>query len=277
MSFDVDTSQLPEEAKALVEQSMAASGTLAFQTDPQTAEFTVDASMAGETMNMAMKLVGDKAWLQFMDEWYEMPAEMQQMLGQSAGQEAQVMELEKLFSELAIDPATWMRDLRLVGEETVDGTPCYHLAASPDLTKMMADVVKLMQSGKITGLMNSAASAGDATGASTASGIALPSAQALEEMGTQMQSMFQNLTADLWIAKDDLMIRKMEMGARMTPPAGEDVQGLNAVVISAVITLQGINGSVTVEAPSSAKPWTELQQAMEQNPGMFMMPFSGAL
>jgi hypothetical protein len=273
LSFDVDSSRLSEEEKALVGQPMKVSGTLAYGSGPQAAEFAADLSMAGQATNIGMKLLGNKVWVRFMDQWYETPPEMQQMLNAPAGQEAKAGEIQQLLSDLGIDPITWMKDLRLVGEETLDDTDTYHLAATPDLTKMIADMAELMQSGELMKLLEPSGSTEGLMGSSSA----LLTPDEVQQMEKQLETMFQDLAADLWIAKDSFMLLKFTAGALMTPPPGEDAAGVNAIRLDAKISLQDINDAVTVEPPASAQPWTALQKAIEANPGMFPGLFSGAV
>ncbi|MFH0915694.1 MAG: hypothetical protein V1912_04515 [bacterium] len=273
VSFDVDPGvELPEEAMALVGQPMKVSGTLAFESDQRAGEFTVSVSVAGQVRDVGMKLLGDKVWFRFMDQWYEAPPEMQQMLGDASGQVTKVTEIQQLLADMGLDPTTWMADLRLVGEETIDGAAVYHLAASPDLAKMMADVVGLMQSGELMKLLDPSGSGDGLMGTASS----LPSAGELQEMQKQLQAMFTDLAADLWIAKDSFAVLKVTAGARMTPPSGEDADGLNAIILSAMISLQDINEPVTVEPPASVQPWTALEKAMEDTLGTFMAPLLGA-
>lgn len=261
ISFEVDESQLPAEAKAFVGQPMTVSGTLAYGSEPQTVDLTVAASLAGETMNMGMRLLDTAGWVQLAGQWYEAPPEMLEMLGDSAGQEAEMAEMLQKLAELGIDPTTWMKELRLVGEETLDGSACYHLAASPDLIGIMTDVIRLMESSDETAVASSM----------------MPSAEEIQQMQTQLTSLFSGLTADLWIAKEDMLPRKAMMGARITPPAGEDAQGLKAIVFGATIALEDVNEPVTVGAPAAAQPWSALEKLMQENPGILMGPFSGLL
>jgi hypothetical protein len=271
MSFDVDSSKLPEEAKGLVREPMKASGTMVFGQDPQAVEFTLNADMAGQTTKLGMKLDGSKAWLEYMDQWYEAPPEMQQTLAAPAGQEAKTTEIQQLLSELAVDPATWMKDVRLVGEEKIGGTDAYHLAATPDVTKMMADLQKLMRSDKLMKIVDPSGCAGELVGSSAS----LPTAEDLQGIQTQLQAMFKELTADLWIAKDTSYIVKFAANATITPPPGENAAGVNAITLTAGVSLQDVNEPVSVEPPASAKPWSAFEQTMKDNPGMFMGPFLG--
>jgi hypothetical protein len=273
ISFDVDASQLTEEMKAFVDKPTTVSGTLAYGSDPLAGEFTVAASMAGQTMDLGLKLLGDKAWFRLLDQWYEAPAEMQQAFGDSSGQEPKMAEIEQLMTELGVDPMTWMKDLRLAGEETIDGTAVFHLAGSPDITKIMTDVVQLLQSDEFMKLIDPTGSASGLMG----EGSLVPSAADFQEMQTQLGAMFQDLSVDLWVGKDDSMPRKAAIGARIVPPAGEDTGGLNAIKVNATVSLRDLNQAVSVVAPATTKPWSEFEKAIQENPGLFMGLFGGAM
>ena len=149
ISFDVDPSQLPEEAKTLVQDPMTVAGTFAFADDPQAADVTLALTMLGDPTDVGVRMADEGAWLQLGGQWYEGPPEMTQMLGGASGQEAQTENPQQMVAALGIDPLTWLKDLRLVGEETIDGTVAYHLAGSPDLVKMMADVLGILQNEEV--------------------------------------------------------------------------------------------------------------------------------
>ena len=52
ISFDVDPSQLPDEAQAFVQEPMTVAGTFAYGADPQAADLALALSLMGESMNV---------------------------------------------------------------------------------------------------------------------------------------------------------------------------------------------------------------------------------
>jgi hypothetical protein len=264
VTFDVDKTKVPPEQLAYMEQPMQVSGQLAFASQPQALDLTVDASLAGQTMNVAMKMVGNKAYLGLAGQWYEAPAEMMQAFGGGASQTAQTEQMQKMLTELGIDPATWMKDVTMVGEETLDGVPVYHLEAAPDLTAIVGDVFKLIQSQQFTTMM------GQATPATGTDGTAqtLPSVQGLGDLQTQLPEMFRNLKASVWITKDSLNVVKVTIEAQVVPPAGQDSGGVNAINISISLAMRDIDKPVSVDAPASAQSWDALQKAIEADPSL---------
>lgn len=271
MSFDVDPATLPAQERALVGQPIKMSGTFAASQDPMAAEFAMDFSMGGESMSLGMKMVDQKVYLSLGGQWYEAPAELMQQVGGTTGQKPDAAALEDMLEKAGIDPTAWMKDLKLVGEETVDGTLCYHLAGAPDVGKILGDVIKLTQSGAFADMMDQA----DTGGAMMVPPAMLPQGEELEAMMGQMASMFQDLTFDVWIAKDTLLFEKAVLNARMVPPAGEDPAGVNAVTLGATVSLDP-DAAVNVTAPPSAKSLEELQKDMMKNPGLFG-PLMGGL
>ena len=63
----------------------------------------------------------------------------------------------------------------------------------------------------------------------TGSSIPVPDQQQLQEMQTQLASMFEDFTVDMWVDKDTYQMRKAQLNASIVPPAGEDSQGINGI------------------------------------------------
>ena len=266
MEYDFDTTGMPEEMRAYFEEPMTVAGTFASGTDPQAADLDLALTMGGETMDVGIKLMGDKGWMRMLDQWYEAPSEM---MSGSTYDEAQIAEMIRLMNELGVDPATWFKDLTLVGEEAVEEVAAYHLSGTPDLAKVLADVIGLMESDEFMDLV-------DPDGMMTESlgeGMFAISADELQEAQDEVTSMFKDLKIDAWIAKDGNTLRKADVVAHVTPPEGEDSGGLNAIDLNVGLLITGANQPVTVEPPASALPYEALEKALTENPEMFMGPF----
>jgi len=273
VSIDADTSQMPEQAKAYLDEPMVLSGTFAYADEPRAGDFDVSLTMAGETMDVGIKLIDNLFWLAMGGQWYEGPAEMSEMMNESFQAEAKLAEIKTLMDEMAIDPLTWLKDLRLVGEETIGETEVYHLSGAPDMAKIMTDMMALLRSEEFLELVDPS---GSMTG-SMGMGDMMPDADETQEMQTQVSEMFKDLSVDLWVEKAGSLLRKAAVTANMVPPAGEETGGVNGIAMEASVSLDGPGGAVTVEPPTSALPFDELQRDMEENPEMFMGPFMGLM
>jgi len=270
VSINGDTAKMPAGAQAFLGKPITLSGTFAASENPQAAEATINASIAGQDIPVGLKAVDDKAWIQFMGQWYEVPADA---LGGTTGTTAKEPDMAGILKALTaagVDPTTWMIDLKVVGEDSIDGTPTYHLSGTIDMNKIMTDVMKLMQDKTIQGMLPSL---GSGMMGATGSSLAIPSQQDLQGLESQLGAMFKNMTLDMWITKDTYQLRQAELNASIVPPAGQDAQGINSIDIKATASMAPATAPLTVTPPADAKPFSELEQSLGALQGLF----SGAL
>lgn len=270
LSIDADKSKLPPGAEAFLTQPITVSGTLAFSKDPQAAEATVNAAFGGQNIALGVKAVDDKAWLQLMGQWYELPSDMMQAAG-GTGTTNQPLDMAGVMQALTaagIDPTKWLTGLRVAGEDSIDGTPAYHLTGTVDINQIMTDAIAMMQDETIMGMVPSMGSAEGPTGS-----LPVPDQEQLQAVQTQLAAMFKDFTVDMWIAKDTYQFRQMKMHAGIVPPAGEDAQGINGMELDASVSMAPTDAPVTVTPPTGAKPFSDLEKAL----GGLMGLFGGAL
>ena len=191
LAVDGDASKMPASDAALLGQPITMSGTFAFNENPQAVDASLNASIAGQSLAMGIKATGDKAWVQFMGQWYEVPADAMQQAGATATtlSKADTAAIMAAIKAAGVDPATWLTGLKVVGNDTIDGTLTSHLQGTVDFNKVMTDAMKLMQDktflgiiGPMTGgMMGSEGST--MMGGSTTS-LSMPSAQELQTVQT---------------------------------------------------------------------------------------------
>jgi hypothetical protein len=267
VSVNGDAGKMPAGAQAFLGQPITLSGTFAASENPEAAEATVTASIAGQSIPVGLKAVDDKVWIQFMGQWYEIPADA--LGGATTGTTAKEPDMASMLQALTaagVDPTTWMTNLTLVGEDSVDGTPTYHLSGTIDMNKAMTDAIKLMQDKTIQGMLPSM---GSGTSGATDNSITMPSEQELQGLQSQIGTMFKNVTLDMWITKDTYQFRQVEMNASIVPPAGEDAQGINSIDIKATASMAPATAPLTVTPPTDAKPFSELEQSLGALQGLF--------
>lgn len=273
LTVDADESQIPAEDKQLAQMlldGVTVSGTFAYADDPMAADYTVTLDLAGEPLEMGIRMQDTGFWLSYAGTWYEMPPEALQAFARSSTQ-VDPKEMEQLFEDLEFDPLTWFKDLALVGEESLDGVNTIHLAGSPDYMKILADVFELLRNEKFLHLIDPT---GEMTSGMMGSGFP-PSPAEIEQFGTEIDSMLQGLTIDLWVGSDDSMLRKIAVAGHIAPPAGEDPDGLLGIDISASMWLDSTNQPLAIEAPESPLPFTELEGAIMEDPGPLGMLMDG--
>lgn len=293
VAVTADASKMPAGAQAFLGQPITVSGTYSFNKDPKAAEASLTANIAGQSIPIALKAVNDQAWVQFMGQWYQVPADkMKEATDSTAttGQKPDATAIMQTLTAAGIDPTTWLTDMRVVGEDAINGTPTYHLAATVNVTQIASDAMKLVQSGALKGLMPGSAGTG---GQVTSPSVTLPSQEELQALQKQLTGMFQTLTIDMWIAKDTYQFRQVEVKATIVPPAQslqtestatqgtsttesatgallEGIgQGIKSVSLDATVSLTPSATPVTVTPPADAKPISDLQQALSGLMGLF--------
>ena len=266
LAFDLDSSQVPAEVGALLTKPMAISGSFAQAQESKALELALKLSIGGEEMKVGLKSLGDKFWVSMLDQWYEAPAEMVQGAQLSSFDQEKGQQILDLAKELGVDPLTWFPDLKL-SDEKLGSENVHHLSGHPDVAKIMADALGLMQSKEFMALLDPSGSLTGVMGM----GELLPGPEELQKMQGTAGQLFKDLSLDLWVTKDGSEMRKAVVKGRIVPPA-EEAEGLNAIDLTVTVLLDKYNQPVKVEAPGSALPFSELQKAMQENPEKFLGP-----
>jgi hypothetical protein len=296
VTIDADASKLPAGSEALLSKPLTVSGTFAFSDNPEAAEATLNASIAGQSIPVGLKAVDEKVWIQFMGQWYEVPADaMGTATTGTTAKEPDVAGILQALTAAGVNPTAWMTDLTVVGEESLNGTPTYHLSGTIDMNKITTDVVKLMQDKTFQGMIPSIGSGMMGT---TGTSVTLPSQEELQTLQSQLGTMFKSLTLDMWITKDTYQFRQVELKATIAPPAEATestaaqatpttdtatnallagaAQGIKSISLDAKISLTPATTPVTVTPPTDAKPFSDLQQALSGLMGLFSGALGGA-
>lgn len=265
LAVNGDTATMPAEMKAILGQPITISGTFSGSQEPMAADVSMTVSLAGQNIPLGLKMTDGKAWIQFMGTWYEAPDEiMSQMSTATTDMKATQDSILQAFKTAGIDINTWITDLKTVGEDDLDGTKAYHLSGNIALTQIVNDAVKMMQNEDLMKAIPGMDALGEA-----GTDMSMPTGDDLAEMQQQLDSMFETLTADVWITKDDYQLRKVSLNAKMVPPTGEDAQGIDDITMSMNLSMAPTDAPVTVTPPASSKPFSELEQALGMLEGMF--------
>lgn len=285
-----DASKLPASEAALLAQPITLSGTFAFNEKPQAVDASLTASIAGQNLALGIKAADKKAWVQFMGQWYDLPADTAQTGStETTLSEANKNAIMQAIKAAGVDPVTWLTGLKIVGDETIDGTATTHLQGTVDFNKVMADIAKLMQDKTLQGMMGSlgskmmgstsstlAGGAGTTLAGGTGASVSIPSAQDLQAVQSQLAAMFKNLTIDVWIAKDSYQLRQTEINATIVPPAGQSTQGVNSVTLKFTLSMAPATTPLTVTPPADVKPFSDLQTAISGLTKLFSGMMGGA-
>jgi hypothetical protein len=208
------------------------------KTIPKT-DWDIAASAAGQNFSAGFISTGDDAWVAFQGQNYEVGkaavAQINQQIQQAAGKKQ-----KKGLSEFGIDPRNWLKNASDQGSTKVDGVDTDHVSASLDVARFLDDVNTLVQK------------AGGKVGSTTP--------QLTDAQKKQIQDVLDNPTFDVYVGKSDNVIRRLSADIAFKVPSAKQAQlgGLQSGTLSFSIDFTDVGKPQTINAPTSAKPLSEL-------------------
>jgi hypothetical protein len=244
---------------AALGQSFKITGTFASQTDPARVDLTGSLDLMGSPMDAGIRAIDTSMWLNVLGQWYEVPADQLQQTGDTNA--VNIQAVKDAMDEQGLDFNTWFKDLKVVKSETPAEADLTHLTGVMDVQKMAADVMALLQSPKLAALMSSASAT---AGAET--GVTVPDAAGLQEYQATIEQMIRSATVDMWVANSDSSMRKLVLTAKVAIPDELGATGVGGFDLVFTIDLAAPGTAIDVQAPTSVKPFTDLQTDLASNP-----------
>jgi hypothetical protein len=209
---------------------------------PATADLTASLAAGGQTLNVGLKASGGKAWVEFADKWYTVPpSQIKNATDQTGGSP------DKALSKLGIDPTSWTGESSVTTEQ-LGGATVYHVTTKADTQKVMSDLMKALNTPGLTG-----GQGGDVL-------KQLKSSKQLQELEKSLTA----AQADYWVDAETFYIVKASVTANMTFAGSLSSEGLQGATAAVIYTADNFNQTVTVEAPASPLPFSQLQQGLGQ-------------
>jgi hypothetical protein len=295
-----EQAKMPAAAQGLMGQPLTVSGTYSFDKAAKAGQISLNAGAAGQALTVGLEAIDGQSWLQLMGQWYQIPAEKAGATTTTA-QKVQAAAIQQALTAAGVDPKTWLTDLKVVSEETLNETPVSHLSAAVNVSQIASDISKLVTSGALKNLLPGKTSNTEPTTTGDSLSIKMPTQEELQKLQAQLTAAVQSLTIDAWITKDTYQFRKLEVKATIVPPAESAAsesttppstatsesnsqaaaeqmlaglgQAIKSISIDASISLAPATGPVKITPPVDVKPWSQLQTLVKGFTGMF----SGAL
>lgn len=202
------------------------------------ADWDIAASAAGQNFSAGFTSTGDNAWVGFQGQNYEVGtaavAQINKQIQQAAGQNK-----KKGLSQFGIDPRNWLKDAKDEGTDKVGGVDTDHVSATLDVGKLLDDLNRIVKK------------AGGSTGTA---------AQITPRQKQQIQDVVKNPTFDVYVGKDDNIIRRLSADLSFNVPSDKQAQvgGLTSGTVSFSIEFSDVGQPQTIKAPANAKPLSEL-------------------
>jgi hypothetical protein len=204
----------------------------------------VDASGQGQDFNFEGGLVTtpDSAFINYNGTDYEVDRSIydqikSQIERAAANQQQQQQSGAEFLEQLGIDdPNELLTNVTNEGEEDVEGATTSHISGDLDVDRAIEAFKELLRNPAVGAL-----------GANTQ----LPSAAQLE----QVKQAIKEAHFDIYVGTDDDIVRRFTLRLLIEPPAGT---GVGSIDIDFDLVLGAVNEDQSIEAPSGARPLSDL-------------------
>lgn len=210
-------------------------------------DFSINATAQGKSFSAGAISTGDTGFLKYNGSTYAVPASVfdqfrtgfEQAASKSTGSTKQ-----SGFKRLGIDPLSWLKNPKVVGNETVAGTDTKHITAQVDVNKLLDDLNSLLGKAGSLGIPN--------TGT-------LPSSITPAQRD-QIKKAVKGASFDVFTGASDHTLRKLAIALQIAPTAlgSAAAGGVQSVQIAFTFQIANLNQSQTISAPSGAKPLSDL-------------------
>lgn len=153
---------------------------------------------------------------------------------------ARAAESEGTANPFGVDPRSWVSEPKIEGEETIDGVETIHVTGALSVANMVQN-------------LNEAAQQAAASGDTEAPVLT-------EQQMTEIESVVQDPTFDLYAGAEDGKIRRLSASGAFEVPEGDGAAlgGLTGGRVTFELTFSGVGEPVEIEAPEDAAPIEEL-------------------
>jgi hypothetical protein len=228
-------------------------------------QFDLTASLTGEGGGESIDFEGgliatsDQAFVSYQGTNYEVPQEffdqIKQLSERAAAQseEQQGQDSSAVFDRLGIDPSNWLTEPTNEGNEDVEGTDTIHIHADADVPAIVEDITSIAEQ----------------TGAG-ATGTIDP-----DELA-EVEDAIDEASIDVYTGAEDNILRRLALTLGVTPPEG-DTSGVDSADVEFSLTFSEVNEEQTIEAPSDARSFSDLESEIGLPPGTLESGLSGGL
>ena len=218
-------------------------------------QFDLTASLSGEGGGQSIDFDGgliatsDQAFVSYQDTDYEVPQaffnQIKRLSEQAAAQpETEGQDTGAILEQLGIDPSTWLTNVENEGDEEVEGTDTTHIHGDANVAAVLEDFQ----------------SAAERTGAGTTQQID-------PDEIAEVEDAIDEASIDVYSGVDDRILRRLDFNLAISPPE-DDASGVDSADVGFSLTFSDVNQDQTIEAPSDAQPFSQLEQDVGLPPGL---------
>jgi hypothetical protein len=214
-------------------------------------DFDLDIAAGGQTIQAGAISLGDSGYLKFGGRAYTIDKSLfdQFKSGYEKSQaSAKSKDAGPSFKALGVNPSSWLKDARKVGKAQAGGTSTFHITSGIDVPRFLSDINRLLAKAKNLG-------------GSTTQGVP----QGLSpKVQTIIERSVKTAQVDVYTGEDDHALRRLAVSVSLAVPkdAQKDAGGLKTGELRFDLTIGDLNKDQSIAAPSGARPFSELQNAL---------------
>lgn len=201
----------------------------------------------GQSLQAGVTSTGDKGFVSYGGTDYAVPGPVFQQF--KAGFEQSTKQSgdngNQSLATLGIDPTKWLTNAKNEGDAKVGDTDTIKITGDVDVPKLLDDVNVALQ--KIRSLGGSQAAS-------------LPS-QLSEQEKQQAAKAIKSLNVEIYTGKDDKILRRMVVAAKLDVP-NQSGGGSQSADVNFDLQLLDLNEDQDINAPDSTKPFSELMNKL---------------
>jgi hypothetical protein len=209
-------------------------------------DFEANLDAGGQTVRAGAVSTGEKGFLSFQGQAYELSDELFRQFKAGYAEEARKSEGEGdgaggvSFRTLGIDPQRWLTGAEYVGKEDVGGAETLRVRAGIDVPRLLEDVNRIL--GRAEQIQGQRAR------------------ELTEAERRQISEAITEARLELWTGEDDRIMRRLNVRLRFEVPEEnrEAANGLTSGTIRFDLALGAINEEQEIAGPEGARPLEEL-------------------
>jgi hypothetical protein len=200
---------------------------------------------AGQAIQTGLLSTGDRAFVQFGGSYFEQPraqvAATNRRLSRDRGEGGGSL------ADLGLDARAWTLDAQVEGTEEIGGVETEHVRGTLDVEAALKDLNRLVE--RSAGALRDVAEAAQPLGG-----------REIERLSRAVD----DPTFDVYVGKQDGIVRRLSLRIDVDVPEDDrhDLGGVTGASIALSAQLEDVGGDQQVEAPSSARPLSELTRQL---------------
>ncbi len=200
-------------------------------------DITLGSKGQGQAIEGGILSTGDRVFVKFGGEYFEQPKARVDAANRD-------LQRQQRGGKPVVDPGAWVTDAKMEGEEKVAGVDTEHVTAKIDVRRMLKDLNEVARKGV------------------SAAGGQAPQPLNQERLDQVAESL-KNPSFDIYVGKDDDIIRRVSGNVAVSVPDGQRASGqISGGSLRFTMELADVNGDQKVEEPAKSRPISELSRQL---------------